>query len=103
VDTASRPLLSQQADQLARNNARTLQATDRLIEAVDQILKAMAEGNWTELRASCESLAMSAESRGWTEVQAATADVQQALDGAGDEQRIRRSVIRLIARCGRAK
>ena len=103
----STPHLAELNAQLAANAARVSQYVETLTARVDRLVEATMTEDWREVRRLSDHLAQSSNNYGYEAISERARRVCDEMDKPGDPeanvQEIKRSVLRLIGACGRAK
>jgi tRNA A58 N-methylase Trm61 len=105
--TTSTPDLARLNLQLAANAARVSQYVETLTSRVDRLVEATMTEDWQEVRRLSDHLSQSSNSYGYEAIGERARRVCDAMDQPGDAEanvlEIKRSVLRLIGACGRAR
>lgn len=104
---ASTPDLAGLNSQLAANTARVSQYVETLSTRVDRLVDATMAEDWQEVRRLSDHLARNSNNYGYEAIGERARRVCDEMDNPGDAEanvlEIKRSVLRLIGACGRAK
>ena len=101
------PDLTSLNSQLAANTARVSQYVETLTTRVDKLVEATMAEDWQEVRRLSDHLAQNSINYGYPAIGARARRVCDETDKPGQAEEnvleIKRSVLRLIGACGRAK
>jgi hypothetical protein len=97
------PDLSKLNQNLAQDNARVGNFVDNLMERIDSLLEATESENWDEVERQSNYLSSSGLAYGFAEIAKSAQRVCEALEDRNNPTEIRRSMIRLVGRCGAAR
>ena len=104
---SSTPNLAELNSQLAANASRVSQYVDTLTARVDRLVEATMSEDWPEVRRLSDHLALSSNSYGYEAIGERARRVCDEMDKPGNPEtnvlEIKRSVLRLIGVCGRAR
>jgi len=97
------PDLGQMAAQMAGNQARVSQLIEQLNDSLDRLVAATVRKDWSEVRQLSSDLADGGRKNGYRSISALAQRVCEESDRPNNEVGVKRSLIRLIGTCGRAK
>jgi len=97
------PDLGQMANQMASNQAKVSQLIEELNDSLDGLVAATARKDWTKVRQLSSDLADGGRKNGYRSISALAQRVCDESDRPDNEVEVKRSLIRLIGTCGRAK
>lgn len=97
------PNLGKISDQLASQNARISRYVDSLPRRVDSLVHAAIDSDWAEVRRLGDFLAATSEVYGCCEIRDAARRLCLEIDRPRNDLAVKRSLVRLIAKCGVAR
>lgn len=97
------PDLGKMADQMAVNQAKVSQLIEQLNGSLDQLVAATVRNDWSEVRQLSGDLADGGRKNGYRSISALAQRVCDEADRPNNAIEVKRSLIRLIGTCGRAK
>ena len=97
------PDLGKISNQLATQNARVQRYIDTLPKRIDSLVAAASSGDWREVRRLGEFLATTSVIYDCNEITHAARRMCAELDGPAEPIAVKRSLVRLIAKCGSAR
>ena len=104
MQNENRPNIAEISGKLAADNARVNNFVDELMQHIDSLVAATTKSDWEEVRRLSDNIARDSAMNGFPIVSESAKKVNQAMeDPQGNEIDKRRSVIKLIGACGRAR
>lgn len=97
------PNLAKLSAQLAANNARIDSFLNSLPTRIDRLVEAALAGDWPKVQQMSEFLALSGEACNCKELADQAEQVASQARTSADTTTLRRSVLRLICECGKAR
>ena len=97
------PDLGTLTDQLALDNARVSKFVDSLFGQVDDLIDATMQSDWSEVTQLCKTMARTSAEHGYPIVSERAEQVCEAARKPQNELAIKRSIVKLIGSCGRAR
>lgn len=101
--TTVKPDLAKLSARLAANNARVDAFLNSLPSRIDRLVEAALDGDWQKVQQMSEFIAMSGQSCNCTDLAKTAENVAEQAKSASDSTTLRRSVLRLICECGKAR
>ncbi|MEE8452827.1 MAG: hypothetical protein V3R99_12960 [Thermoguttaceae bacterium] len=97
------PDLGKMADQMAGNQAKVSQLIEQLNDSLDRLVAATVREDWSEVRQLSSDLADGGRENGYRSISALAQRVCDESERPDNTLEVKRSLIRLIGTCGRAK
>ena len=89
------------SDQLAADNARVANYVDGILGRVDQLVEAVSEGRWHDVRRISDYIARSSATYQCPAIAVDARDVCIATIETDNAEEIKRRIVKLIGTCGR--